>query len=106
MKKLGQFIESSKIITQVFIGENPITDQGIRDLLSFHPPSSLRVLDVGWCAGISDETIPNFVQAIESSDIENVNADGTSITTSNPIYIACLGNKVKHGATSVEVKDM
>ncbi len=106
MKSLGEYIKSNKSIEGISLGYNKISDAGIEILASYlDGNTTFKRLMMDWNKGITDKSIPLLVKMIESSHIENMGIDGTSITQKNiiDVCVSLACNTFKYGSTKLNL---
>ncbi len=81
MKSLGEYIKTNKSIEIIWLESNNISDAGIEILAPYLDGNmTFNLLYLSENEGITDKSIPLLVKMIESSHVENMHIDYTSIT--------------------------
>ena len=106
MKSVGEYIKSNKSIEGIWLGNNNISDAGIEILAPYlDGNTTFKRLDLSNNRRITDKSIPFLVKIIESSHIEEMGINNTSITQEDTIdiyvYLAC--NVLKYGSTKLNL---
>lgn len=84
MASLGGFIQSSQHICVVNISQNRISDKGIEELILYLEGNIiLEQLILDGNQGITNASIPLFLDVANTSSIKNISTIDTSIATSN-----------------------
>lgn len=100
MHILGKFIERNKHVVQVHMRKAWITDFEIRILVPYlYGNPKLRYLNISENQGISDKSIHHLKKAIESSHIEDVNTNYTSIKDAKGLTLLLANNMIKNKST-------
>ena len=106
MKSVGEYIKYNKSIEVISLNSNKISDAGIEILAPYlDGNTTFKELSFNWNKGITDKSIPYFVNMIESSHIVDMDISGASITQKNIIDV-CVPltiNRIKYDSTEVDL---
>ncbi len=108
MKQLGEYIKYNKSIEGISFDNNNISDAGIEILAPYlDGNTTFKTLNLSENEGITDKSIPFLVRMIESSHIEDINIDDTSIAQENiiDVYVSLACNIIKYGSTKLYLYD-
>ena len=106
MKSLGEYIKSNKSIERVDIGTTQISDAGIEILAPYlDDNTTFKYLSISYNKGITDKAIPLLLRMIESSHIEYINVNYTSITQKSILTIPLAQNTLKYGSTKLNIRN-
>ncbi len=98
MKSLGEYLEGNDYLIKLFVGGRQITDKGIKVVSEYLTRNNvLKILYFTFHKGITDASVPFLVKMIESTHLEVVLVNSTSINHINAIEIALACNKIKYG---------
>lgn len=90
MKSIGEYIKWNKSIQKIHVNSNQISDAGIDILCPYlDGNTSFKQMIFRGNKRISNKSIPKFIKMIESSFLEHVGIEETSITEKN-ILVAPL----------------
>jgi len=80
IESLGEFIQNSQTIKNIYIGDSKITDKGIELLLPYLIGNiTIKKINICGNKGITDKSVPLLKEIIQKSNIEYINISGTSI---------------------------
>lgn len=111
MISLGEFIQSSKYIEEILIGDyygrSLISDHGI-NILAYYlfGNSTLRTLDISYAKSVTNRSIAILVAIIENTCLELINVWGTSIVDSSLLAVAQFKNILKNKSNSIRLSEM
>lgn len=106
MKSLGLLIKANTSIENINVGTNMITDKGIEILGQYiNSSTTLRSLSLQGNKGIIDKSVPILIKMIESSRLESVNIDDTSITQKRLLIVPLTHNVLKYGANKLNLEE-
>ncbi len=108
MKSLGEYIKTNKSIEGILLSDNKISDAGIKILAPYlDGNTTFKRLDLSGNKGITDKSTPLLLKIIESSHIENMDINYTSITQENivDVYVSLACNTFKYGLTKLNLSD-
>lgn len=102
MDALGKLL-SVKKLRKVTISVNYITDIGVSTLSHYLAGnSSLRLLDVSSNESISDDSIPDLLDIVRRSHVEDVDIFGTHISKKNCLILPLVSNILKNSSNAIE----
>ncbi len=105
MKPLGEFIQNSKTIKLVDVGQNDISNKGIEILVPYIKDNIiLKSLNLSNNPGINDESIPLLLNIINSSDIEQIDIAETFITQEKALLAPLVENILKKGLGNLNLE--
>lgn len=97
MEQLGRFIQESKDIESLLIQETDISDEDIRILSTFLKGNkTLKLISIERNTRITDKSVPILTSMIESSCIQVINVDGTSISNDSIFILPIAFNTLKN----------
>ncbi len=108
MKSLGEYIKTNKSIEGILLSDNKISDAGIEILAPYlDGNTTFKQLFMHGNKGITDKSTPLLLKIIESSHIENMDINYTSITQENivDVYVSLACNTFKYGLTKLNLSD-
>ena len=106
MKSLGEYIKYNRYIEEVWFNFNNIPDAGIEILASYlDDNTTFKRLYLSGNKGITDKSYPLLLKMIESSHIEDMDVDNTSIAQKNiiDVYLLLACNTFKYGSTKLDL---
>lgn len=100
MKAFGEYVKSNKHIETVEISSAQISDAGIEILAPYlEGNTTLRCLRLGWNKKITDKSIPLLMKMVETSRIEVMNINETSVTRTDMFIAPLTCNIIKNGTS-------
>ncbi len=106
MKSVGEFIKYNKSIEIIRLNSNTISDTGIEIFAPYlDGNTTFKRLNLYGNKGITDKSYPLLVKMIESSHIEDMIINNTSITKKNiiDVRILSISNIFKYGSTKLDL---
>ena len=104
IKSLGEFIQNSKTIINIGLGDNVITDKGIEILLPYLIGNmTIIYLGISFNKEITDKSIPLLKESIHKSIIQCLDIFGTSITDKNILVVQLIENILKNGSDTIDM---
>lgn len=104
MKALGEYIKSNKSIEEIRFSTLRVSDKNIAILAPyFEGNTTFKTLYLSGNKEITNKSIPFIVKMIESSTMDQLNVDGTSISKLSEINIALAQNVIRHGLEKIEM---
>ncbi len=106
MEQLGEFIQSNQNLQVFYVGRK-ITDRGIETLSKCMAGNTmLKELYLGYNEGITNKSIPLLIKLIESTHLEELLVQNSSITQINDFIIPLVHNVFKYGSSTLKLPDM
>lgn len=103
---LGSFIQNNKHMKILDIGMNAITNKGVEMLSEYLDGNSLlKEFHLSHNANITNDSIPFLLRMIESSNIESLRINGTSVTEKNLLIVPITHNLMKCGKEALDLSD-
>ena len=104
MKSLGEYIKSNKSIEKVYLSSTSISDAGIEILAPYlDGNTTFKGLQFTGNKGITVKSIPSLMKMIESSCIEDISIERTSITQNDIFHASLACNRIKNGSTGLQL---
>lgn len=102
IKWIGEYIADNTNIEHLSLAMTSISNAGIKILVScIEGNTTLKELDLSGNKGITDKILPLLLKMFETTHIEDINVDGTSITQMDTFLIPTISNKIKYGSRSL-----
>lgn len=106
MKLLGEYIRSNQFIEEVDLKYTQISDTGIKALqIYIDGNKTFKRLNIIANKRITDLSIPAFLKMIESSHMEDVLINDTSITKNNILAVPLACNIIKYGLSKLVLRE-
>lgn len=106
MKQCGEYIRKNRNLESLSLGYNKVTDKGIEILSEYmHGNKTIRYLDIQGNDGITAKSIPYLKTIAESSLIEKIEFNYTSIENQNAIVSLLTFNILRNGSEKIELME-
>lgn len=104
--QLSEYVQSSKDLQVLYVGRE-ISDDGVEMLCkNIKGNTVLKELYLGYNNKITDKSIPMLINLIESTYLERLLVQHSSITQYNIFVLPLVNNAMKCGSSSLELSDM
>lgn len=104
MQSLGEYIMSNSLISGIDISNNLITDVGVETLSRFlNGNTTLKTIYFQGIKEITDKSNQILIKMIESSSIERIEINETSITQNNLLVAPLAQNILKNQPAKLEM---
>ncbi len=106
MKSVGEYIKFNQSMEEILLGKNKISDAGIEIFAPYlDGNTTFKRLPIDYNKGITDKSIPLLVKMVESSHVERMGVNFTSITQESIInvYVPLACNVFKYGSTQLNL---
>lgn len=107
MKSLGDFVKNNQHLERLNVGYNKISDKGI-EIISEQLIGNmvLKILYLNWNKRITDASNQCLIKMIQSSHVQHIDIQHTSITQKNLIAVPLTHNAMKYGSNALRLSDM
>lgn len=97
MVSLGELLSNNEFIENIALHSNNISDKGIKILVPYIIGNKfLHFISFSNNKGITEKSVPHFLNLIEKSNVINIAIHGTSITNKNIFFIPLVKNILKN----------
>ncbi len=108
IRSICEFIKSNITIQDVNVRDTQISDIGIKELSSIlcqdlREDTKLRSLNFHGNKKITNKSIPLLIQLIETTHIEHIGVEYTSINQRNALLVPLTNNKLENGKTNLDL---
>lgn len=101
---IGELMNANVFVEDVMLGNTNISDAAIsRFALYVNGNTSLRHLYLHNNKGITDKCVPILTKMIESSHIEELNIQNTSITSKGILVVPLARNAIRFGSDKLNL---
>lgn len=106
MKSIGEYIKYNKYVEQIRIKFCTISDTGIEILAPYLDDNiTLKHFSFEGNEGVTDKSVPMLLKMIESSHLEALDINETSITQNHDITLLLSFNRIKYGSDSLHLTE-
>lgn len=99
---LGDHVKATNVMIEIHLSSNDITDNGIEILCPYLMGNNrLRVLDLSWNPKISEKSTSSLLKLVESSLLDTLSIEGTSIQNKNILISRLVANKLRNGSKNI-----